>query len=633
MTSELVFVFLGPKLPSYARQSLKLATRNSGLDVTIIGESRIRHSVPRRSVRFVELESFYERSEFEGARQNILLDHSFRRGFWVHTLERFFVLEQFARHEKRSSILHAELDQLLFGVNNLAERLDRQSVSGVFFPFHNQEKAVASIFFCNDPVAFRSLLDKASTGPPFGNEMELLVHWAAESPHHVIRLPTLGDMVGAIPQDKVPPLIDAEGCGGIVDAAELGLWVGGRDPRNLDLNERPQNGFTYPPGKAVLPRDLLEMIRFELESSPTRLWVSFAGNASRFRLYNLHLHSKIHPWIGRSGRNLQTLLDATNNGASIALPSARYRQITYVVSKNALRRFRRLAQLAKRWSAIGASQTRRLDVVMRRIRKNLAGFAIDRGHLRLAQLVSPRIAEKALKNALSSYNFSVAAMPLRGKKVIVVGPAPGELNDDDFSDFDVVARIGFTGANSGPYRTSPRCDISFLAKWHANALAERLQSGGTAPARTKFILRNDVDDEVRHVLSEKLGRVSGLDTEPCDKLFSKVIPNFAPQVILWLLAQSPAELRISNLDLMTSTVRPAGYATNKAVVTAGVGWTHPPATMRRSFSQFHNPFTHYWFFSQLQRIHAVSFSPSLRQVIEQGPSAYRRRLQVLYFAN
>lgn len=627
-----MFVFLGPRLPPYARQSLQLATRHSGLDVTIIGERRIRHSVPN-SVRFVELESFYERSEFEGARRNVMLDHGFRQGFWVHTLERFFVLEQFARHENRASILHAELDQLLFGVNNLADRLERQSVSGVFFPFHSQEKAVASIFFCNDPAAFRSLLDRASTGPPFGNEMELLVHWAAESPHHVIRLPTLGDVVGLVPQDKLSPLIGAEGCGGIVDAAELGLWVGGRDPRNLDLNERPQNRFTYPSGKAVLPKDLLERVRFELESSPTRLWVSFADTFTRYRIYNLHLHSKIHPWIERSGRNLQTLLDATNNGATIALPGARYRQVTYVVSKNAQRRYRRLAQLAKRWSAIGASRARRLDAVMRRYQKNLAGFAIDRGHLRLAQLVSPRIAGKALNNALSSYNFSHAAMPLRGKKVIVVGPAPGKLNDDELSGFDVVARIGFTGADSGPDGASPRCDVSFLAKWHANSLAEKLQSGGTAPDRAEFILRYDVADEVRHVLTEKLDRVSSLDTEPCDKLFSKVIPNFAPQVIMWLLAQSPAQLRISNLDLMTSSVRPAGYATNKAVVTAGVGWTHPPTTMRRSFSQFHNPFTHFWFFLQLQRIHGVSFSPNLRRVIEKGPSAYRRRLRVLYFAN
>lgn len=633
MTTDLVFVFLGPRLPLYARQSLQLANRHSGLQVTIIGESRIRHSVPKSCVRFVELETFYDRLEFEGARRNINLDQGFRQGFWVHTLERFFVLEQFARHENRASILHAELDQLLFGVNDLADRLERQSLSGVFFPFHSQEKAVASIFFCNDPVAFRSLLDRASTGPPFGNEMELLVHWAAESPQHVIRLPTLGDVVGVVPQDKLPPIIGPEECGGIVDAAELGLWVGGRDPRNLDLNERPQTGFTYPSGKAALPKDLLERVRFELESSPTRLWVSFADSSRRDRLYNLHLHSKTHPWIRQSRRNLQTLLDASNNGATIALPGARYRQVTYVLSKRARRKYRRLAQLAKRWSAIGASRTRRLGAVMRRSQKKFAGFAIDKGLLRLAQLVSPRIAGKALNNALSSYNFSHAATPLRAKKVIVVGPAPGELNDEDLSAFDVVARIGFTGADSGPDGASPRCDVSFLAKWHANALAEKLQTGGAAPDRTEFILRYDVADEVRHVLTEELGGVSILDTEPCDKLFSKVIPNFAPQVIMWVLAQSPAELRISNLDLMTSTVRPAGYATNKAVVTGGVGWTHSPTTMRRSFSQFHNPFTHFSFFSQLERIHAVSFSPSLRRVIEKGPSAYRRRLRELYFLN
>lgn len=635
MTRELVFVYLGPKLPVYGHSSLVLAARHSGLEVTLIGEHRIRNSLRRGDFRFLELESFYDREAFGAARKNLLLDQNFRNGFWVHALERLFVLEQYAQKGNLSSVFHAELDQLLFGVDELVGNLSKLTKKGVYFPFHSADKAVASLFFFNDRDALRSLLNKASTGTPFANEMELLVNWATESPDRVIRLPTLGDLAEPHRFQNLPALIPVDSCGGLIDAAELGLWVGGRDPRNLELNQRPRTKYTYPQGKAVLPPELLRKLRFELQTSPTRLWVSLDGNSTTFRLYNLHLHSKTHPWIAKFPGNLRRLLNASNSDASIIVPGARFRQLQYVVLKKLSRRHNRTVQLAKRWGRIIGAEVSKFSLFLRRFRKQTAGLAIKNGFLRSAQIVSPSISEKALVNALLSYQDLESPgliESVKGKRVLLVGPAQGEIGREDLADFDFVARLGFTGEGSSPDGSSTRCDLSFLARWHAEALTENLKASDYSPPKTHFLLRYDVTEDQRKRLGKSLNHVSDFPTEPCDRIFAKVIPNFAPQVIMFLLSCSPAELKVSNIDLMTSTLRPVAYATNKEVVSQDEGWTYPAATMRRSFAQFHNPFTHFSFFKRLRDLDGVSFSPGLSRIIDNGLSSYRERLRHLYFS-
>ena len=630
-----MFVYLGPKLPVYAHSALVLAARHSGLEVTLIGEHRIRKSLRRGDFRFLELESFYDRAEFGAARKNLLLDQDFRNGFWVHALERLFVLEQYAQKGNLSSVFHAELDQLLFGVDELVVNLTKLTKKGVYFPFHSADKAVASLFFFNDRDALRSLLNRASTGSPFANEMELLVTWASESPTHVIRLPTLGDIVEPQRFQNVPGLMPVDVCGGLVDAAELGLWVGGRDPRNLELNERPQTKFTYPPGKAVLSPELLRRLRFDLQTSPTRLFVSIEGESASFRLYNLHLHSKTHRWIARFPNNLRRLLQKSNGEASIAVPGARVQQVHYVVTKKLARLRNRTKHLATRWLGIFRSEKSKLSVALRRFRKNSAGLAIENGLLRPAQIISPSISRRAMARALLSYQgleSPEVVESVRGKRVLLVGPAQGQIDRADLAEFDFVARLGFTGKGSAPDESSTRCDLSFLARWHAEALTEKLNTVDSHLLKTHFLLRYDVTQDLRDRLSKSLDYLSGFPTDPCDRIFSKVIPNFAPQVIMFLLSCSPIELKISNIDLMTSTVRPAAYATNKEVVEKSEGWVYPAATMRRSFAQFHNPFTHFSFFARLRDLEGVSFSPELSRIIDDGISSYRERLRYLYFS-
>jgi hypothetical protein len=101
MTDEVTFVFVGGRLPQYAVASLQLAVQTSGLKVRLVGSRALGRDIPQ-NVRFTALEDFYEPAAFANASQRALFSHQAGNGFWLKTLERFFVLGQFQEHSGQS---------------------------------------------------------------------------------------------------------------------------------------------------------------------------------------------------------------------------------------------------------------------------------------------------------------------------------------------------------------------------------------------------------------------------------------------------------------------------------------------------------------------------------------------------
>lgn len=329
---EVVFVYLGSKPAKYIKPSLELACLYGGVKVTLIAEGSLKRKWQSSQINFVELEDFYKSEKFNNTKQKIILDHTFRNGFWLHTLERFFVLEQFMNVSAQDSIFHAELDQLLFGVGNLIAELESKDFKGLYFPLHNLNKAVASVLYCNSKAALETLTDRACMGPSYSNEMELLIDWATEYSEYFCALPTLSE----VNPNKSPiklsngfTVVDHRSIGGIVDAAELGLWIGGRDPRNLSLRHRPTNKFTYPENRSALSKDLLKSLKFILNSDSKQLFVQLMDNTELIRIYNLHLQSKIHPWLASNNSNLIYMLNTSSSINTISFPGTQRTQIIY----------------------------------------------------------------------------------------------------------------------------------------------------------------------------------------------------------------------------------------------------------------------------------------------------------------
>jgi hypothetical protein len=325
---ELHFVFLGSKLPAYAKASIKLASVTSGIDLCLIGNRTIQESVKNLPVRFTAVEDFYDSREFDLAKKGITADHKYRNGIWLKSLERFFVIYQYMIAFNKPSLLHAELDQLVFKIDKLSQSLENTRLTGLFFPFHSETSAIASIVYINDLIALKSLLDFAQTDIQYANEMVLIAEWSKENPHYIFQLPTAETLLQNRKDSYLPKvrLLTAFELGGIVDPAQLGQWVAGIDPKNLGLSSRPLTLFVDSPNEFVLGREQLETLRF-VHDGVGVVKISTNSGLSNVPLYNLHIHSKIHSALVNGKISLLELFDSASRVSQIEIPGARARQI------------------------------------------------------------------------------------------------------------------------------------------------------------------------------------------------------------------------------------------------------------------------------------------------------------------
>ena len=326
-SGELIFVYLGKSLPSYGLASIELASRHSGLKVRLIGNASMARSLRNSSAKFIAVEDFYDEKEFKEASKGLSSSHSFRQGFWLKTLERFFVLEQYMERENLDSIFHAELDQLLFRADFLLSKLEEQEKQGLFLPFHTGDLAVSSVFYCNSKDALRSLLDFSSIAETFPNEMALIANWARENPEYVYPLPTMASIVNLSPSfPSYSTALNHHHIGGVVDASQLGLWVAGIDPRNVPANELPLTKYAAEPEESMLTRHQMEEIKFNFNPLDGFLNVNY-GQKDDTKLFNLHIHSKIHKHLLQSDSSFEQIFYQANQNLPTLIPGVRRVQL------------------------------------------------------------------------------------------------------------------------------------------------------------------------------------------------------------------------------------------------------------------------------------------------------------------
>jgi hypothetical protein len=327
--SELVFIYLGTDFPKYANHSLDLASFHSGIKVHLIGSHVLEPKIKSRSVKFTAVEDFYDGVPFKAAAEKVWGNHGFRDGFWLKSMERLFVLEQYMKTASTVQILHAELDQIVFKLDALLDNLNQIDKRGIFIPFHTSRSAVASILYCNKVLALSSLLDFARGGDVVPNEMALLANWARENPESIHPMPTLASQLNRSAQADflIEHTLDAGQTGGVVDAAQLGQWVGGIDPRNVPIRLQPMNKFVDEPVEALLTREQLNGLRFELTRDGSELSVHVDASR-RYRVYNLHIHSKIHDYLNRTPAKIHTFFSEVNLERQQHFPGSRKVQIT-----------------------------------------------------------------------------------------------------------------------------------------------------------------------------------------------------------------------------------------------------------------------------------------------------------------
>ena len=330
---KLVFVFLGSNFPDYAKASLELVGITNDIKILLLANQSVKQQILNSNIEFVSLEDFYDPSIFDAIHKISLNSSTFRDGFWLKTLERFFVLEQFMISFSEKNILHAELDQLLFRVDQLSKNLIASNFSGMMLPFHSPGIAVASVVFISDFGVLTDFVNYSVKQKSFDSEMSLLANWAKVSPSIICAAPTFASLKHSFDyESKIGlPLVDDLTTQGFLDPAQLGQWVGGIDPRNVPLRWSPVNKFVDPPRDLLLGRADLSEFVFNFDSGEGFLAIN-TNQSSPSRLYNLHLHSKIHRLLLSDALSFQGFFDIANQELPYRFPGTRRTQIsTWIV--------------------------------------------------------------------------------------------------------------------------------------------------------------------------------------------------------------------------------------------------------------------------------------------------------------
>ena len=316
----IVFIHLGPVIPLYTADAIWQAARFSAGPIYLLAERPALEefsSVKMPKVTRIACEDLEIAPLHRQFRKTCRFNKSFRNGFWTHTTERFYFLSALVDRLALKNVIHLENDVMLYAeADEVVSKLEGL-YEGLAAPFDNDDRCVPSILFSRDPRALATLCqfiveavrDTSHSGM---NDMTLLADARKRlGPHALDALPVLPPLYSGLLMNKLgmgtehPSLFSrhASQLGLVFDAAAIGQYLGGPDPRNFQPAKLPWYRFSKsrhqigpPPGAGFINESCL----FDV-SSFTYTWRTdkrgrrvpyMALDQQQTPIANLHIHCK-----------------------------------------------------------------------------------------------------------------------------------------------------------------------------------------------------------------------------------------------------------------------------------------------------------------------------------------------------
>jgi hypothetical protein len=290
---NIVFIHLGDnELPQYLIDNLGQTSRLSP-------RSRVHLIASRKNIAIVQKNQYRPQSRLKAVllhnSENIpksdahveytkrsMLDRSFRDGFWYLATLRFFVLHDFIRYQEIGSALHLENDVVLY-TDPISLQTAFENFSGLAVPL-DRTRAIPGIVWCSDERILRGLTE-SMLNLHMLDDMRTFGLFCENNSHLVRPLPTIPTgyaMSLGLALDRYSHGESA--FGGIFDAAAIGQYLGGVDPRNTSGETRFFRNENSD----------LDLAHFDFSwdyEDGIRMPVISYGQ-SRTRVHAIHVHSK-----------------------------------------------------------------------------------------------------------------------------------------------------------------------------------------------------------------------------------------------------------------------------------------------------------------------------------------------------
>ena len=205
------------------------------------------------------------------------LNKDFRGGFWALASMRFFYIYEFMEQYNIDDVIHLENDVVVYyNCEEITKKVGRQFV---YIPFDSLNRNVASIMYIPSSSVFKRILDNYDYNL---NDMENFSRIRSKT--NVIRnLPIFPS--NNSPNAEIQFVSENFGKFGYVfDAAAIGQYLGGVDPRNCAGDTR---GFVNE--TCVIKYDQFNFI-WENVNEIKKPFILI--NGMKFPVFNLHIHHK-----------------------------------------------------------------------------------------------------------------------------------------------------------------------------------------------------------------------------------------------------------------------------------------------------------------------------------------------------
>ena len=297
----IVFVHIGRELPSYMETAIRQARLfNKECPIYLVlneeALSRFSEQSVDPSLLLVTCESLHKTDEHRSFIRHSRLDKNWAGGFWNHATERFFYLYDLISEYHLENVFHLENDNMLYADVQDLLPLFREYYPGIGATFDNEERFIGGFVYIRNAPSLQPLVTFLAAHAHEGRyEMQVIAQFKEESGRDQIDyLPiVMPEYVAANPlvspaghSARDPNLFcnRMEVFDSIFDAAALGQYLGGIDPRNGPsvpgfINE----SCVFNPS----------LLTYEWQRDSEGRNVPYALYAGRkCRINNLHIHSK-----------------------------------------------------------------------------------------------------------------------------------------------------------------------------------------------------------------------------------------------------------------------------------------------------------------------------------------------------
>ncbi len=266
----LIIIHIGEEFPQYMNDCIAQINQISQIPLHVLIDQKhislLRGRFRSFPLEGIPIDAFHQ--EFEDTTR---LDPYSRGGFWKYATKRFFYLHTYMKLNGLTDVFHIEYDNLVY--LDFTEKLPVFQQKSMWCVLDAEDRCIPSFVYFKDSTITERLLHSCIEGSAQGlNDMQTLANFAKNN-SDVGFLPIITNYCEPIPEKYHE---HASRFGFLFDAACVGQYIGGVDPRNTPGDTR---GF------------INEKTVFQCDKATVE-WKEGKPYLNSFPLVNLHIHSK-----------------------------------------------------------------------------------------------------------------------------------------------------------------------------------------------------------------------------------------------------------------------------------------------------------------------------------------------------